>query len=62
MVTVYYEALCPDSKNFIIRQLQPAFRKAPTLIEFQLVPYGKATVSQSLLPLENQFTFCHTIS
>lgn len=45
MVAVYYEALCPDSKNFIIRQLQPAYQRAPSLIDFQLVPYGKATVS-----------------
>lgn len=45
MVAVYYEALCPDSKNFIIKQLQFAFTHAPTLIDFQLIPYGKADVS-----------------
>lgn len=44
MVTVFYEALCPDSKHFVIKQLQAAFYKAPTLIDFQLIPYGKATV------------------
>lgn len=41
---VFYEALCPDSKHFVLRQLQPAFYKAPTLVDFQLVPYGKASV------------------
>ncbi|XP_037039003.1 gamma-interferon-inducible lysosomal thiol reductase-like [Bradysia coprophila] len=45
IVTVFYEALCPDSKYFIIKQLQPAFYKAPALIDFQLIPYGKATTS-----------------
>lgn len=44
MVMVFYEALCPDSKHFILKQLQPTYDKAPSLIDFQLVPYGKATV------------------
>lgn len=45
---VFYEALCPDSKNFIIKQLQPAFVRAPHLLEIQFVPYGKASVSTFL--------------
>lgn len=45
VVMVFYEALCPDSKYFILKQLQPAFYKAPALIDFQLIPYGKATVN-----------------
>lgn len=45
IVMVFYEALCPDSKHFIMKQLQYAFYKAPALIDFQLVPYGKAKVS-----------------
>lgn len=44
VVMVFYEALCPDSKYFIIKQLQTAFYRAPALIDFQLIPYGKATV------------------
>lgn len=44
-MTVFYEALCPDSKYFITKQLQPAFYKAPALIDFQLIPYGKATTT-----------------
>ena len=44
VVMVFYEALCPDSKNFIIKQLQTAYYRAESLIEYQLIPYGKATV------------------
>ncbi|XP_058824551.1 GILT-like protein 2 [Topomyia yanbarensis] len=44
-VMVFYEALCPDSKNFILKQLHPTFVRAPSLIEIQFVPYGKATTS-----------------
>lgn len=42
LVMVFYETLCPDSKNFILKQLQPAYKRAPELIEIQFVPYGKA--------------------
>lgn len=27
LVSVYYEALCPDSKNFIVKQLKSAYTK-----------------------------------
>ncbi|XP_071454565.1 GILT-like protein 1 [Hetaerina americana] len=49
-VTVYYEALCPDSRNFFIRQLLPSFERAPRLLDVVLVPYGKAKTQ--LLPRE----------
>lgn len=49
---VFYEALCPDSKHFIIRQLQPSFYRAPTLVDFQLVPYGKAKVSAKRIVID----------
>lgn len=45
LVTVYYEALCPDSKHFIVKQLQSTFERAPELIDVKLVPYGKATTT-----------------
>lgn len=43
LVSVYYEALCPDSKGFLMKQLMPAYRKIPNLIEIEFFPYGKAT-------------------
>lgn len=45
IVTVYYEALCSDSRNFILKQLVPTFEKLSDFIDVDLVPYGKATVS-----------------
>jgi len=45
LVSVFYEALCPDSKNFIIKQLATAYRKIPRLMEIEFFPYGKATTT-----------------
>ncbi|XP_032592581.1 gamma-interferon-inducible lysosomal thiol reductase [Drosophila grimshawi] len=42
LVMVFYEALCPDSKYFITKQLLPAYKNAAPIMEVQLVPYGKA--------------------
>ena len=44
LVEVYYESMCPDSKYFIREQLVPAVQKIPEIINFRLIPYGKATV------------------
>jgi len=43
-VGVYYEALCPDSRNFILQHLVPSFNKAPNSFDIEFVPYGKAKV------------------
>lgn len=43
-VAVYYEALCPDSRSFILKQLAPTYRKLLANMELELVPYGKAKV------------------
>lgn len=43
-VGIYYEALCPDSRNFILQHLLPSFDKAPNSFEIEFVPYGKAKV------------------
>uniref|UniRef100_A0A6E8VZP4 Gamma-interferon-inducible lysosomal thiol reductase n=1 Tax=Anopheles coluzzii TaxID=1518534 RepID=A0A6E8VZP4_ANOCL len=43
LVVVYYETLCPDSKNFVLHQLQPAFDRAPELMDIEFVPFGKAS-------------------
>ena len=42
LVSVYYEALCPDSRNFIIKQLVPTFDSIEDYLELHLIPYGKA--------------------
>ncbi|CAH1970013.1 unnamed protein product [Acanthoscelides obtectus] len=41
-VEVYYEALCPDSKYFIIYQLLTVFEEFQNHIILDLIPYGKA--------------------
>lgn len=68
IVTVFYEALCPDSRSFFTKQLLPTFEKIPHLIQINLVPYGKAkteTVRASYMfscqhgPLECQANKIH---
>lgn len=45
VVSVFYEALCPDSKNFILKQLTPTYKKLPDWVIVDLVPYGKASTT-----------------
>ncbi|GBP10022.1 GILT-like protein 1 [Eumeta japonica] len=42
-IAVYYESLCPDSKQFITTQLAPLWRDFRGQIKVKLVPYGKST-------------------
>lgn len=44
-VEVYYEALCPDSRYFVVKHLLPTYNKLKDIITVALVPYGKASVS-----------------
>ncbi|XP_037775235.1 gamma-interferon-inducible lysosomal thiol reductase-like isoform X3 [Penaeus monodon] len=41
-IEIYYEVLCSDSRNFIMKQLTPAFEKLKDILQVGLVPYGKA--------------------
>ncbi|XP_060828036.1 GILT-like protein 1 [Bombus pascuorum] len=52
-ITVYYEALCPDSRNFFIKQLLPVYHKIPNNVQLEFIPYGKATTVKT----ENGYEF-----
>ncbi|XP_034237236.1 gamma-interferon-inducible lysosomal thiol reductase-like [Thrips palmi] len=47
LIEVYYEALCPDSRSFLLTQLLPTFEKIPEAMNLQLIPYGKAKTTPS---------------
>lgn len=55
-VSVYYEALCPDSRHFVLHQLVPAYEKGSRIIDFELVPYGKAK-TEEIVPPGNRYKF-----
>nr|CAH0100690.1 unnamed protein product [Daphnia galeata] len=40
---VYYESLCPDSRNFLVNQLNPSWATLSTFTDLRLIPFGKAT-------------------
>lgn len=42
LIEVYYEALCPDSRSFLLTQLLPTYDKMPEAMNVHLIPYGKA--------------------
>jgi interferon gamma-inducible protein 30 len=42
-VDVYYEALCPDSRQFIVHQLNPSWDSLHEIMDLSLIPYGKAS-------------------
>lgn len=47
-VSVYYEVLCPDSKDFVTKQLFPVFNgPLRDSVQIDLVPYGKATTKKT---------------
>ncbi|GBP31773.1 GILT-like protein 1 [Eumeta japonica] len=41
-ITIYYESLCPDSKDFVLNQLRPAVRYLHEYIVLRLIPFGKS--------------------
>ncbi|CAG2117474.1 unnamed protein product [Medioppia subpectinata] len=41
-IDVYYESLCPYSKNFIVDQLIPTYNKVASIITVGLIPFGNA--------------------
>ena len=51
-IGVYYESLCPDSRNFITKQLYPTYQKLGQNLDVEFKPYGKASVSRDLKTLD----------
>ncbi|CAL1531012.1 unnamed protein product [Lymnaea stagnalis] len=45
-ITLYYESLCPDCKNFITKMLYPSWQKVGSIMNLKLVPYGNAQEKQ----------------
>ncbi|KAI4457802.1 gamma-interferon inducible lysosomal thiol reductase gilt [Holotrichia oblita] len=43
-VTILYESLCPDSEDFINKQLVQCYDSIKDNVNIEFVPYGKATV------------------
>ncbi|XP_040573345.1 GILT-like protein 1 isoform X1 [Lepeophtheirus salmonis] len=42
-VSAYYEVLCPDSIRFVRNELQTTYSKLSSIMNFHLIPYGKAS-------------------
>lgn len=55
-IHVYYESQCPYSRNFIVNQIPRAISTFPDLVNFVIIPFGKANVirTQKYI-LRNQF-------
>ncbi len=50
-ISVYYEVLCADSKQFVLNQLVPVQKKYREHVNIRFVPFGKA----SFVKRDNQF-------
>lgn len=44
--SVYYESLCPDSKNFIANQLWPTYQAVSAIFVVEFVPFGFSNYTQ----------------
>ena len=43
-IGTYYEALCPDSRDFVVNQLNITYSRVPEILDLTFVPWGKAVV------------------
>ena len=53
-IQVYYESLCPDSINFITKQLYPTYQALGNYMDIEFIPFGNADVSFSDLSFASQ--------
>ena len=53
-IQVYYESLCPDSINFITKQLYPTYQALGNYMDIEFIPFGNADVSFSDLSFISQ--------
>ena len=53
-IEVYYECLCPDSVNFITRQLYPTYKTLGKYIDIELIPaFGEVLTYNSFKSFAN---------
>lgn len=58
-VSVFYEALCPDSIKFFKEQLLPTYKALGKYINLNFVPFGKARQVSAYFPVQS---VVHTLS
>jgi len=52
-VSVFYEALCPDSIRFFKEQLVPTYKALGKYINLNFVPFGKARQVSAYFPVQS---------
>ena len=61
-IQVYYESLCPDSVDFITKQLYPTYKKLGHHFEVEFKPFGFASVSNNAVKLVTFHEFFFSLS
>ncbi|CAF0741797.1 unnamed protein product [Brachionus calyciflorus] len=58
-IGVYYETKCPDSKRFLINQITSAQEKFSSVVDFTLIPFGKANYTRDSINSDWNFMCQH---
>ncbi|CAG9828530.1 unnamed protein product [Diabrotica balteata] len=51
-ISIHYEALCPDSRFFVVYQLLPIYKRLKNNIDLDFIPYGKAKTIETAGKIE----------